>query len=155
MLKVLEGKLLFFAFRGAYALRNEAPSWRVQEYLLGEIDLLGPIHFHNENHIKDIIRSEYYRETIGAFFALLQRHASTRNNQGAEITIPRWLKEQFRELPLVNTWLAANLPPPQAPLMTLKVKVNNNEKEALFHSLKYVFPYMRTGIKRSINIYES
>ena len=93
MLRRLEKKLLVYSYRGAYALRNEVPSWKIEDYIHEEIDTIGPINFHEETAIKDITRSEYYRETIGAFLKLLQQLSRKRTNVAGEIKFPRWLKE--------------------------------------------------------------
>jgi hypothetical protein len=55
----------------------------------------------------------------------------------------------------MQTWLSTNVIPPQLPLMSLKVKVNENEKKGLMHALKYIFPYLKSYVKRSLTIYES
>ena len=39
--------------------------------------------------------------------------------------------------------------------MTLKIKVNANEKQGLIYSLKYVFPYLKNYVRRNLVIYES
>lgn len=55
----------------------------------------------------------------------------------------------------MQTWLSTNVIPPQHALMSLKVKVNMNEKKGLLHAVKYVFPYLGTYLKRSIIVYDS
>jgi len=55
----------------------------------------------------------------------------------------------------MQTWLSTNIIPPQAPLMSLKIKVNVNEKKGLLNSVRYIFPYLKTYVKRSIVIYDS
>jgi|JI7StandDraft_1071085.scaffolds.fasta_scaffold493594_1 hypothetical protein len=53
----------------------------------------------------------------------------------------------------METWLSTNVIPPQHSLMSLKIKVNNTEKNGLIHSLKYVFPYLGKYLKRSLIVY--
>jgi hypothetical protein len=53
----------------------------------------------------------------------------------------------------MDTWLSTNAIPPQHSLMSLKIKLNMNEKKGLMHSLKYVFPYLGTYLKRSLIVY--
>lgn len=55
----------------------------------------------------------------------------------------------------MQTWLSTNVIPPQHALMSLKVKVNMNEKKGLLHVMKYVFPYLGAYVKRSLVVYES
>jgi hypothetical protein len=43
LIKILERKLLTFSFRGAFALRDEVPPWQVEDYIVGEIDKIGPV----------------------------------------------------------------------------------------------------------------
>lgn len=101
MTKRLELKLLFYSFRGAYALRNEVPDPKIEHYLSEEIDDIGPINFHKESTIKDIIHMKYYREAIGGFLKLLEMHSKKRKNKSAEIFYPRWLKQEFRDMPVM------------------------------------------------------
>lgn len=53
----------------------------------------------------------------------------------------------------MQTWLSTNVIPPQNSLMSLKVKVNENEKKGLLHAIKYVFPYLKNFVKRSLVVY--
>lgn len=63
---------------------------------------------------------------MGAFCKLLERTSRRRANKAGEIHYPNWLKEEFRDLPRMETWLATNVIPPQHPLMSLKIKINEN-----------------------------
>lgn len=92
LIEALERKLLFFAFRGAYIFRNEVPDWRIEDYLSGEIDTIGPINFHNEDGLKHVTGVKAYREAIGGFLKLLERNSRKRVNKAGEIYFPKWLK---------------------------------------------------------------
>lgn len=53
----------------------------------------------------------------------------------------------------MQTWLSTNVLPPQTPLMSLKIKLNAHEKKGLMHSVRYIFPYLKTYVKRSLVVY--
>jgi len=36
---------LTFSLRGAFALRDEVPPWQIEDYIEGQIDMIGPINF--------------------------------------------------------------------------------------------------------------
>lgn len=84
------------SFRGAFALRDEVPPWQVEDYIEGQIDMIGPINFEKENHIKEIVGLRYYKETMGAFFTLLNKFSQKKNNISGEMLLPRWLKGEFK-----------------------------------------------------------
>ncbi len=88
--------MLGFAVVGAYGLRDEVPPWQMDDYLREEIDMVGPINFEKENHLKAIMKTKYYKETMGAFFNLLNRYSQTRTPTRGTIFLPRWLKNEFR-----------------------------------------------------------
>lgn len=85
-----------FSLRGAFALRDEVPPWQIEDYIEGQIDMIGPINFEKENHIKEIVGLKYYKETMGAFFTLLNKFSQKKNNISGEMLLPRWLKGEFK-----------------------------------------------------------
>ena len=55
-------------------------------------------------------------------------YSKKRKNKSAEIFFPRWLKEEFRDMPIMQTALSTNVIPLHRPLMRLKIKIDQNEK---------------------------
>lgn len=66
---------------------------------------------------------KFYKETMGAFFTLLKKLSDTRNNLSGEILLPRWLKNEIKELPNFQINLTTNLVPLHFSLQTLKIKI--------------------------------
>jgi hypothetical protein len=51
--------------------------------------------------------------------------------------------------------LITNVVPPHNPLMSLKVKIDSNNLQSLAHAIKYVFPFFKNYVKRSLIVYDS
>ena len=79
---MLEEKLIKYSFRAAYGLRYEVPSFKVEEYLKGEVDKIDSVDFMHEKKIKEIAASKPYRETIKSFMGLLTNLAGKRRDAG-------------------------------------------------------------------------
>lgn len=72
-----------------------------------------------------------------------------------DITLPKWLKPHFRSIPNCELNLITNVVPNKNQLMNLKIKLHESELILLNENLKYIFPFHKNYMKRSLIIYES
>lgn len=154
-IKAIERWLFLCAFRGAYCLRNEVPSCYVEDYVVKEIDTVRGADFVHEASVKEIAGSRYYREAIGGFFYLLHKESFKRKTLSGEITLPKWLKPNFRSIPACELNLITNVVPSKVPLMHLKIRLHESEIPLLNENLKYIFPFYKNYLKRTLIVYES